>query len=724
MSSTSSSNNKEFQCNYCHREFRRLEHLQRHTRRHTHEKPFNCACGSEFSRRDLLTRHERIVHGEFKGNTLASPLPGERATACSSHPKSQGPRVIRRNADLLTPESLPRSTSQVLTGQPILSNTSILTNQFMELEQLLRADDPLIEQNIVDNAVLLNSTTQPFNTATTQPASNAIPVTLATSQGPPAPTTLPTPQHNLGTQIVPHFAHPVITESQRDKLIQALGSCLIPDVSLPSRDSLNRFLEGYVTGFYLNVPFTHIPTFKLETCSPELCLSMLAIGAACRYEVHSATKLFFLAKLLLLERQRQREHEALARLTGSNCQFSSSDNHIDEVRCFLCLCTLATWSEDAELRNESLRLRGMLAHSLRLSGLKEAGSQSTDNWETWAGQESERRTKLLAFCFLNIQSVAYGLLPIIWGHEFELQLPCSCPEWTAPDSTTWLFLRQGSQSTRSTFRDALRGLLSASQDSQLQGCIPSPVSNYVLLHGLVQMVMWVRILPASLGMAPSLDYQVLFRTALRRWTTFWQRTPESNLQPLDPNGPLPFTSSALLSLAYIRNCLQHDSYHSTGLLSWNPAAVADHLHSSAPAKQQWDELLAAHHATHVLEMIVKLGVQYVKHNQALVWSIETALCGLECAVYLSKWLRGLQSPSYGESLSEPETLLIDWIRNVVTEGMASVQGSRTDACRTGFDALADQVVEVWSHVMHGNSPWAFIGMVGDVLDQYRQSRFR
>ncbi|PYI29278.1 hypothetical protein BP00DRAFT_427730 [Aspergillus indologenus CBS 114.80] len=74
----------------------------------------------------------------------------------------------------------------------------------------------------------------------------------------------------------------------------------------------------------------------------------------------------------------------------------------------------------------------MLAHSLRLSGLEEVGSQSTDNWETWAGQESERRTKLLAFCFLNIQPIAYGLPPIFWGHEFGLQLPCSCPEWTAP----------------------------------------------------------------------------------------------------------------------------------------------------------------------------------------------------------------------------------------------------------------------------------------------------
>ncbi|RAH47207.1 uncharacterized protein BO95DRAFT_86207 [Aspergillus brunneoviolaceus CBS 621.78] len=120
MSSTPSSNKKEFQCNYCYRDFRRLEHLQRHTRRHTHEKPFNCPCGAEFSRRDLLKRHERIIHGEFKGNTLASSLPGERATACSSHSESQGPRVVRRNADQLTPESLQRSSSQALTGRPVM----------------------------------------------------------------------------------------------------------------------------------------------------------------------------------------------------------------------------------------------------------------------------------------------------------------------------------------------------------------------------------------------------------------------------------------------------------------------------------------------------------------------------------------------------------------------------------------------------------------------------
>ncbi|KAH7348902.1 hypothetical protein BKA65DRAFT_397962 [Rhexocercosporidium sp. MPI-PUGE-AT-0058] len=48
------------QCTYCARSFTRAEHLQRHVRSHTKEKPFKCgACGKGYAREDTLIRHTK-----------------------------------------------------------------------------------------------------------------------------------------------------------------------------------------------------------------------------------------------------------------------------------------------------------------------------------------------------------------------------------------------------------------------------------------------------------------------------------------------------------------------------------------------------------------------------------------------------------------------------------------------------------------------------------------
>ncbi|KAL7941095.1 hypothetical protein V8C42DRAFT_335771 [Trichoderma barbatum] len=45
-------------CSICDATFSRLEHLARHTKSHTREKPFKCPiCGKRFSRQDVLSRH-------------------------------------------------------------------------------------------------------------------------------------------------------------------------------------------------------------------------------------------------------------------------------------------------------------------------------------------------------------------------------------------------------------------------------------------------------------------------------------------------------------------------------------------------------------------------------------------------------------------------------------------------------------------------------------------
>ncbi|KTW29098.1 uncharacterized protein T551_02372 [Pneumocystis jirovecii RU7] len=64
---------KTFQCSgfgSCHMQFSRNEHLARHIRKHTGERPFKCFCGRTFSRLDNLRQHAQTVH---TGDDVVSP---------------------------------------------------------------------------------------------------------------------------------------------------------------------------------------------------------------------------------------------------------------------------------------------------------------------------------------------------------------------------------------------------------------------------------------------------------------------------------------------------------------------------------------------------------------------------------------------------------------------------------------------------------------------------
>ncbi|KAJ7622248.1 hypothetical protein FB45DRAFT_123344 [Roridomyces roridus] len=104
---------KTFQCRgygECRMVFSRSEHLARHIRKHTGERPFTCHCSKQFSRLDNLRQHAQTVHADradanarmlrdfgllHSGMVAATPVPAATPSTSTSTTKRTLPRRSR-----------------------------------------------------------------------------------------------------------------------------------------------------------------------------------------------------------------------------------------------------------------------------------------------------------------------------------------------------------------------------------------------------------------------------------------------------------------------------------------------------------------------------------------------------------------------------------------------------------------------------------------------------
>jgi hypothetical protein len=313
-----------------------------------------------------------------------------------------------------------------------------------------------------------------------------------------------------------------VTEEQRCKLkstTQRFSSILDPSFRLPSRHALTRYITSFFRGFHQHLPFIHVPTWNILEHSAEMIFGISAIGAQYCFETRMSEHLFFAGKALLLERLKANAEtpgtstRSSITSTPSAMQydtFSTQDQDvplIDTVQALITLMAFATWEPKTSLVQEAFTLQGILAPTLRDIGLTEEqcptpplttingrndGATEEVKWRMWIAQETSRRSKLIAFSFLHTHSIAYNVYPILRSNEINLRLPCPTKEWKAPNSTLWRIAKAETRTPQLFFQAALSLLLRNKNDSLPLEPIPTPLGNYVLLHGLIQRIHIVR----------------------------------------------------------------------------------------------------------------------------------------------------------------------------------------------------------------------------------------
>ncbi|KAJ5554591.1 hypothetical protein N7513_004550 [Penicillium frequentans] len=394
-----------------------------------------------------------------------------------------------------------------------------------------------------------------------------------------------------------------ITDEHRNRLLQALSQsqAAMVDTQFPSCHSLTRFVNGFFDGFYPHMPVVHIPTFKVDDCEPEIILAMAALGAQYRHEHRKAVLLFYAAKATLQYRETQ----------GSIHEEPVHTRLVREARCALYLIAFATWQSETDIVREAFNLQSFLARCVRESQSENWEDQEDGlDWKTWVQRESDRRIKSFSFAILNLHGIAFGTPPILLSDELQLRLPCTCFEWIAPNRDKWAKVHKIGPARQLLLQEALSHLMKGSEQPNLLSSqtVPSPLANYILLHALIQRIMFVQQAFGSYDSDQNLlnDQKEAIRKGLHAWTSQWQRAPESSLDPRNPNGPVTFTSTALLGLAYVRLALNIGSYKILG--SRDPQEIANKLLQMPRLPSGAHILPAILHATHALSIpITKKG---------------------------------------------------------------------------------------------------------------------
>lgn len=522
--------------------------------------------------------------------------------------------------------------------------------------------------------------------------------------------------------------------------MEPFKSLLAPEFQLPSRHTLTRYIVSYINGFHCHLPFLHIPTFSPTKCPIELLMAIAAVGAQYSFDGINAIKLFRSSRAICMERLRLRkvklQDEAFTAFQPLNSLslishgiprkvVQPSRANKDEnfpwdplpiAQSLLLLMAMSTWGDSKIFCNDSINLQSILTLFLREEKLLEYSSLQSPTWAQWIHEEGLKRTVGITFCFFNFHTIIYNTPPPILNSEFSFCLPSREVDWEAPTENEWQEARREAL-PEPGFQDIFSLLFSRKPTYQQY----SSLGGYILILALIQHIYLLRELSNTrIGvnelLLPSDVKDV--ETALCNWQASWEKNPDSSLLPSSPAGPISFNSSALLRMAYIR--LHVDVGHWRALSIGDPGSIAQNFRQSPRLKRTHNLTRTVLYSAHALSIPIKLGVNNVAHRQAFSWSLQHSLCALECAFVISKWLDVVLSGTSGTPLDDDEMRLLAYISDMVREAKSQYGQLNCEEDLECQKNLGYSVAQIWSKLLGGETVWAVVNMVAEILKAYCQ----
>ncbi|KAF2264965.1 hypothetical protein CC78DRAFT_600945 [Lojkania enalia] len=542
-----------------------------------------------------------------------------------------------------------------------------------------------------------------------------------------------------------------ISIDDRQRIMDKLGEFLTvvsSDFRLPTRLALCRYITAYINGFHEHMPFLHIPTMSVDSCSIELLLAIAAVGAQYTFEGEKGVELFNASRAIatyrirrrdarLVESHHREESERSSSRDNDNVSFTRSprassivgplglppesetspigEDLMQTAQALLLLMALCTWAKHKEILREALAIQSILATLIRDDGLHSEPLHDDLSWYNWIRRETTKRTKFIVYGFSNLHCIVYNIPPFLLTSEVKLTLPCSAAQFKAPTEAAWKEAKKKSP-PEIQFQDAIQRLFSKNGRDITEW--NSSAGNYALIHALIQHIFFLRQVTRCRFDGPgelSSEDVASLENALRNWQIGWKHNPESSLDPMSPNGPVAFNSTALLRLAYIR--LYVDTA-GRALDTRDPALIANAFRDGPAIKRSSKITRAVLHSAHALSIPVKIGYRLVAKTQSFIWSIQHSLCTLECAYLMSKWLEALSVPNPEPPVTEDERRITSIVKSMLDETEFAVPAGIPAESPAYTKYLSAGVLRVWATIFKGAQTWAIVDVIGSALNLY------